>query len=315
MCLINRSPIGNTLNTEKYTYLLAHPQKIDSNDLGELGHIIDTYPYFQSARALQLKGLKNGNSFMYNESLKVTAAHTTDRDMLFEYITSETFIQNKISQQVMELDAAAHEIEVIAENVSEEMSVALDDKIKAELKKAEAILNPALFERKVASVEQLLEESITLPQKEEKETALPLEVESPLPFTKADTHSFSEWLKLTQAQPIDRKEEEVVALEPHKTEEKDRKIQLIENFIQQRPKLNPLEKSKAREEQKNLAAPYTQAPSALMTETLAKVYLQQKNYSKAIQAYKILILKYPEKSGFFADQIRAIEKTIQTEEK
>ena len=45
-----------------------------------------------------------------------------------------------------------------------------------------------------------------------------------------------------------------------------------------------------------------------MTETLAKVYVQQKNYKKAITAYKILILKYPEKSGFFADQIRAIEK-------
>jgi lipopolysaccharide biosynthesis regulator YciM len=50
-----------------------------------------------------------------------------------------------------------------------------------------------------------------------------------------------------------------------------------------------------------------------MTETLARVYLQQKNYKKAIQAYKILILKNPEKSGFFADQIRAVEKLINTE--
>jgi hypothetical protein len=47
-----------------------------------------------------------------------------------------------------------------------------------------------------------------------------------------------------------------------------------------------------------------------MTETLAKVYLQQNNYQKALQAYKILSLKYPEKSGFFADQIRAINKHI-----
>ena len=47
-----------------------------------------------------------------------------------------------------------------------------------------------------------------------------------------------------------------------------------------------------------------------MTESLAKVYLQQKNYKKAIQAYKILSLKNPEKSGFFADQIRAIKKIM-----
>jgi hypothetical protein len=45
----------------------------------------------------------------------------------------------------------------------------------------------------------------------------------------------------------------------------------------------------------------------LMTETLAKVYLEQKKYQRAIQAYEILILKYPEKSSFFADQIKNIK--------
>jgi len=52
------------------------------------------------------------------------------------------------------------------------------------------------------------------------------------------------------------------------------------------------------------------APENLMTETLAKVYLQQNNYHKALQAYKILSLKYPEKSGFFADQIRSINNYL-----
>jgi hypothetical protein len=44
-----------------------------------------------------------------------------------------------------------------------------------------------------------------------------------------------------------------------------------------------------------------------MTETLARVYLEQKKYQKAIQAYEILILKYPEKSSFFADRILDIK--------
>ena len=39
-----------------------------------------------------------------------------------------------------------------------------------------------------------------------------------------------------------------------------------------------------------------------MTETLARIYLEQKKYDNAIKAYQILILKYPEKSGFFADR-------------
>ena len=47
---------------------------------------------------------------------------------------------------------------------------------------------------------------------------------------------------------------------------------------------------------------------SLMTETLARIYLEQKNYDKAIQSYKILSLKYPEKSSFFADQIKLVEE-------
>ena len=34
----------------------------------------------------------------------------------------------------------------------------------------------------------------------------------------------------------------------------------------------------------------------------------KKTYTKAIQSYKILSLKYPEKSGFFADQIKAVKQ-------
>ncbi len=87
-------------------------------------------------------------------------------------------------------------------------------------------------------------------------------------------------------------------------EAKNRKFELIEEFISKSPRINPSKTAK----KVNLAEENITAPEALMTETLARVYLEQKNYKKAIQAYKILILKNPEKSGFFADQIRAIEK-------
>ena len=44
-----------------------------------------------------------------------------------------------------------------------------------------------------------------------------------------------------------------------------------------------------------------------MTETLARIYVEQKNYDKAIQSYQILSLKYPEKSSLFAIQIESIK--------
>ena len=50
-----------------------------------------SYPYFQSARVLQLKVLKNQESFKYNNELKTTAAYTSDRTVLFDFITSQCF--------------------------------------------------------------------------------------------------------------------------------------------------------------------------------------------------------------------------------
>lgn len=301
------------MNTKTFTYLLANPQTISAEQRDELTIILDKYPYFQSARALQLKGLKNDNSFLYNDALKVTAAYTSDRDILFEYITSSSFIQNEISEVIQQHDDSVIEMDVISEDISEQVSIEIDNKIKAELKKAEAILNPDLFKRKVDSVKKIAEE---IQQPEEI-----LGIDKPLDFSNEDSHSFSEWLKLTTATPIIRdnnkvdksgKEEiQTNISQQGKHKEKEHKFQLIEKFIQGKPKLHPKDTIS---ENINLAASFTQTSDSLMTETLAKVYLQQKNYQKALQAYKILILKYPQKSGFFADQIRAIKKLINTRE-
>ena len=46
------------------------------------------------------------------------------------------------------------------------------------------------------------------------------------------------------------------------------------------------------------------------TETLAKIYIKQRRYSKALEIIKKLSLKYPKKNAYFADQIRFLEKLI-----
>ncbi len=46
----------------------------------------------------------------------------------------------------------------------------------------------------------------------------------------------------------------------------------------------------------------------LITETLAMIYFEQKKYDKALDAFKKLSLKYPEKSIYFAARIEEIEK-------
>jgi len=251
------------LNTTELTYLLRDHKKITKKNLSDLEKLVETFPYFQAARALYLKGLKSEGSYAYNLELKKTAAYTTDRSILFEYITSEGFLE---TPQISNTEKAPWE----------------------EIQKAEAILNPYLFERKPITEEAVIE----LPAEEI------LELHKPLPFNKNDTHSFEEWLKLTSVKPILREESE------EKETLREEKFKLIDKFIEENPRIDPKTPTSA----DNLAKSFTQATDTLMTETLAKVYVQQKNYKKAIQAYKILILKNPEKSGFFADQIRAINK-------
>jgi len=49
---------------------------------------------------------------------------------------------------------------------------------------------------------------------------------------------------------------------------------------------------------------------SFFTETLAKIYIKQKKYDKALEIIRKLNLLYPEKNRYFADQIRFLEKLI-----
>ena len=48
----------------------------------------------------------------------------------------------------------------------------------------------------------------------------------------------------------------------------------------------------------------------IFTESLAKIYIKQKQYDKAKRIFERLNLKFPEKSSYFADQIKNIDKLI-----
>lgn len=305
------------MNQTDFTYILQHPQAITHQQTDVVKSIIDEFPYFQSARAIYLKGLKNQSSFKYNQELKTTAAYTTDRSILFDFITSEDFIQNEISQFIKQNIAHLKNIEVDIEDISVNKSVTIDDALKQQIKDTSGVLDPALFEPKEERPKKafVLDESQSIENiTEETKTQYPsatdiLSLGTPLQFDKKEKHSFNEWLKLTCFSPIVRDEEKKkpTTTKEHEidTSDKAKKFELIDKFIIQKPKINPLKSSSSKG---NLAKAQMIQPEALMTETLARIYVEQKNYTKAIQSYKILSLKYPEKSSFFANQIKAVEQ-------
>ena len=128
-------------------------------------------------------------------------------------------------------------------------------------------------------------------------------------FSPNDRYSFNEWLQLSNVKEIHRRIDEKMEASGKKETSSDSgnsKFDLIDKFIESNPRLKP--KAKDDVVSGNIALSGTQENEGWMTETLAQVYIEQKKYSKAIKAYKILGLKYPEKSGFFADRIRSIKK-------
>ncbi|WP_322549814.1 hypothetical protein [Flavobacterium psychraquaticum] len=269
------------MNRADLTYLLNQPDAINEKQTIALEHVVLQFPYFQAARALHLKGLYNQESFRYNYELKKTAAHTTNRTILFEFITSDEFTSIQ-QEKIDEIQKAVMDIEV---NSFEEISAS------GTLETANVV---------DVDLSQTVEEIIKLKTSAEK-----LEIGKPLPFTINEKHSFQEWLQLTKFAPIERTDEEA---EIEIDVEKQKKSDLIDKFIEANPKIAPvkeLTKTPA-----NISKNVDE-PTHLMTETLAKVYLEQKKYTKAMQAYDILILKYPEKSSFFADRINEIKNLQQ----
>jgi hypothetical protein len=102
-------------------------------------------------------------------------------------------------------------------------------------------------------------------------------------------HSFLQWLELIDDKTSDRTPS---------------KFDWIDDFLAQNAKINPTKNTATI---KDLSKENPLSKNEIMTETLAHLYWKQKKYDEAKKAFKILSLKYPEKSSLFADHIKQIK--------
>ncbi len=354
------------MNTPDFLKILHQPELMESVQVDSLEEVVNSFPYFQAARVLYLKGLKNQNSFRYNLNLKNTAAHTTDRSVLFHFITSDTFLDNLAQKKESDFIESIELVDLqVIENIEKQVNKTNieeeNDRLISETKKIDKEENK-VFYFEIDKKEKIDEELIDLanytddnfdmdfsinfePTTESIESEIPASTEEPeeiisestdavtettksildIPekkaeatvteillkaatekdehkpahFHKGEMHSFMEWLQLSSFKPIDRSKEPNIDLD------KAKKQDLIDRFIISNPKISKISDEPVNKE---LEATDELETDAIMTETLAHLYEQQKKYDSAIKAYEILGLKFPEKSSFFADQIERLKK-------
>ncbi|MGQ1928441.1 hypothetical protein [Ornithobacterium rhinotracheale] len=255
--------------------LLKNPLDLKDNKLFLIERELEKYPYFQPLHLLQTKAMQGAEESIFLENLQKTATYCGSRKILYDYL----FYQKKEKTETS--------TPLIAKEVKEEIEQKpiLDNAQEAEREQTLAMEQP----------EESPKEEAQIPQKSEL--------------------LFNQWLKANKKSDLSSSEDEKNDKSHEKTfQEKNQssaelegiqdKLKIINEFLEKSPKIKPSEDYKP----SPIKLKQDQNMSHLMTETLAKIYVEQKKYDKAITAYNILRLKYPEKSGFFADQINLIKE-------
>ena len=162
--------------------------------------------------------------------------------------------------------------------------------VPATEKSEDSVFNISFFIQEVTSLETSAAEDLIRDLKDHVEPHETEEASNVPVFI----NTWQKWLKIDRTPEVPQVSKEV------------EKEKVIENFIVKEPKI-----SKLKEESDFVVKDRGDNISHLMTETLAKLYTDQKLYAKAIKSYETLTEKFPEKKSYFAEQIKLIKELRQ----
>ena len=293
------------MNRNDFLRMMENSGPADRSALSEVNELINIFPWFQSAYLLFLKGLRNTDDVKFESQLRSMAMRIADREVLYYLLKREKH------PETIEEAAATHAPVTEAVKVDSQQTVIesarnSNDLIN-EIEKGSGTFTSESSDagHKVIISEDLVDQysdaSIIIIDEESGE------IEEKITYLDPG-FSVPE-----QEDLLELDNEDYKPVQPESANEKgsNRRTQsdLIDKFIAANPRIEP-KREKTDVPVIDMAAPSVDEGEGFVTETLARIYVRQGYYSRALDIYEKLSLKFPEKSSYFASQIEKVKDLL-----
>lgn len=335
--MLNFNPIGS-MNASQIHSFIANPSLIEASDLTALKEMAQLYPYAESIQLLYLSCVSKHANMYFDDALSSTAFRLSKRERIIALLQENESETNPIQPPVEEQPKVIEqEADSNAVQKEEQTAVAIEFEVaKAEMLTSNSEEETAPEEVPVIAPEpevDLLEELIytttataleqdyfagkeIVTSEEETEEAVETEEEpnpgetevvlkeEEKPADLSSTQlSFTSWLHQNSGSTNEPEKNTVQnTSHPKHTEE------IIDRFIEKQPSISkPTAEFYSAPKKAKESLDDSKTP---VSETLAKIYVAQGNYPKAIHVYHQLILNNPEKKSLFAPRIEELKNKL-----
>ena len=268
---------------------IQHPETLNQDSLYELRTLVARYPYFQSVRLLYLKNLYLLHDVSFGAELRKAVLYVADKRSLFYLIEGENYKLNRNEQSVSILEKDEPGIDRTLFLIDAFLSKMPD--VQSQTSELDYTMDYTAYLLHDDKANDVVENKMRPLRGQDL-------IDGFLNKMNADEKNLP-----TEQMNADKSQMDKDALLEDVPEE------TTSPLISMPISVND-DQAEDEEEEKGEDCVVEREDDSYFTETLAKIYIKQHRYEKALEIIKKLSLNYPKKNAYFADQIRFLEKLI-----